>query len=107
MHLVRTTFIYTLLNTHSVRLTARAHYSTSSLTFAAHPDVPILLLEDIEFLVDSVVCHAEAEGSAVEVALNSEDAYAATFAAWSSLSQFMLVTSHPSCNPSDERGAWL
>ncbi|KAJ7848495.1 hypothetical protein B0H14DRAFT_3138277 [Mycena olivaceomarginata] len=85
----------------------RAHYSTSSLTFAAHRNVPILLLEDIEFLVDSVVCHAEADGSVVEVAFNSEDAYAATFAAWSSLSQFMLVTSHPSCNPSDERGAWL
>ncbi|KAJ7145569.1 hypothetical protein C8R44DRAFT_896671 [Mycena epipterygia] len=85
----------------------RAHYSTSSLTFAAHPNVPILLLEDIEFLVDSVVCHAETDGSVVEVAFNSEDAYTATYAAWSSLSQFMLVTSHPSCNPSDERGAWL
>ncbi|KAJ7017946.1 hypothetical protein C8F04DRAFT_1278488 [Mycena alexandri] len=84
-----------------------AHYSTSSLTFAAHPNVPILLLEDIEFLVNSVVCHAEADGSVVEVAFNSDDAYTATFAAWSSLSQFMLVTSHPSCNPSDERGAWL
>ncbi|KAJ7733971.1 hypothetical protein B0H16DRAFT_1732069 [Mycena metata] len=84
-----------------------AHYSTSSLTFAAHPNVPILLLEDIQFLVNSVVCHAEADGSVVEIAFNSDDAYAATFAAWSSLSQFMLVTSHPSCNPSDERGAWL
>ncbi|KAJ6549722.1 hypothetical protein B0H19DRAFT_1073644 [Mycena capillaripes] len=74
---------------------------------AAHPNVPILLLEDIEFLVDWVVCNAEADGSVVELAFNSEDAYAATFAVWSSLSQFMLVTSHPSCNPSDERGAWL
>ncbi|KAJ7686125.1 hypothetical protein B0H17DRAFT_1204507 [Mycena rosella] len=87
----------------------RSHYPTSSLTFAAHPNVPILLLESIEFLVETVVCHtfSETDDSVVEITFNSEDAYAATLAAWSSLSQFMLLTSHPTCNPSDQRGAWL
>ncbi|KAJ6547774.1 hypothetical protein DFH09DRAFT_634298 [Mycena vulgaris] len=86
----------------------RSHYPSSSLTFAAHPNTPILLLENIEFLVETVVCHtsSETDDSVVEITFNSEDAYAATLAAWSSLSEFMLVTSHPSCNPSDQRGAW-
>ncbi|KAJ6600359.1 hypothetical protein DFH09DRAFT_1302843 [Mycena vulgaris] len=86
----------------------RSHYPSSSLTFAAHPKTPILLLENIEFLVETVACHtsSETDDSVVEITFNSEDAYAATLAAWSSLSEFMLVTSHPSCNPSDQRGAW-
>ncbi|KAJ7446118.1 hypothetical protein FB451DRAFT_1292207 [Mycena latifolia] len=87
----------------------RSQRPTSSLTFAAHPNLPILLLENIEFLVNTVACYAssETDDSAVQITFNSEDAYTATLAAWSSLSQFMLVTSHPSCNPSDQRGAWL
>ncbi|KAJ6566556.1 hypothetical protein B0H19DRAFT_1232686 [Mycena capillaripes] len=86
-----------------------AAYPTSSLTFAAHPNVPILVLENLEFLIEEVMCRPakEGEGDVVEVFFISQDAYAATLAAWSSLSQFMLVTSHPTCNPHDQRGAWL
>ncbi|KAJ7190746.1 hypothetical protein GGX14DRAFT_482495 [Mycena pura] len=82
---------------------------SSSLTFTAHQDLPILLLEDIEFLVEAVWCHysAEEDVSVIEITFASEDAYDATLAAWSSLPQFMLVTSHRGCNPHDQRGAWL
>ncbi|KAJ7204948.1 hypothetical protein GGX14DRAFT_459016 [Mycena pura] len=88
---------------------AASHSPRSSLTFTANPEVPILLLEDIDFLVQTVECHysTEPDDSVVEITFTSEDAYDATLAAWSSLSKFMLVTSHQSCNPHDQRGAWL
>ncbi|KAJ7453774.1 hypothetical protein FB451DRAFT_1280774 [Mycena latifolia] len=110
--LARSTWKREVVPKHIVTLSyspERSHRPTSSLTFAAHPNLPILLLENIEFLVDTVACYAssETDDSVVQITFNSEDAYAATLAAWSSLSQFMLVTSHPSCNPSDQRGAWL
>ncbi|KAJ7513038.1 hypothetical protein B0H11DRAFT_1948489 [Mycena galericulata] len=86
------------------------NFRTSSLTFTAHESVPIMMLEDIEFLVETVVCHVTDDSddeSIVEITFTSEDAYATTLATWASLSKFMLVTSHPGCNPSDQRGAWL
>ncbi|KAJ7058018.1 hypothetical protein C8F01DRAFT_1232825 [Mycena amicta] len=81
-----------------------ATYASSSLTFPAHSNTPILLLEDIDFLVDSVVCSLD--GSAVHISFTSDDSYAATLAAWSSLPQFMLITAHMGCNPHDQRAAW-
>jgi chromosome condensin MukBEF MukE localization factor len=68
-----------------------------------------MVLEEIDFLVETIVCHITlgSEDSVVEIIFTSEDAYAAIFATWSSLSEFILVTSHQSCNPNDQRGAWL
>ncbi|KAF7360944.1 hypothetical protein MSAN_01124500 [Mycena sanguinolenta] len=86
-----------------------SHRPTSSLTFSAYEDVPVLVLEDIDFLVETVVCPIalNAEESAAEISFLSEDAYAAALATWSSLPKFILVTSHSGCNPDDQRGAWL
>ncbi|KAF8167044.1 hypothetical protein K438DRAFT_2024955 [Mycena galopus ATCC 62051] len=86
-----------------------AHYSTSSLTFSAYKDVPLLPLEDMEYLVERIICHVTlgAENSVVEIAFISQDAYAVAAATWSSLFKFILVTSHSGCNPHDQRAAWL
>jgi hypothetical protein len=85
------------------------HRPTSTLTFPAHQNVPVLLLEDMDFLVETVVCHGEldTENLVAEIVFTSEDAHTAAAETWSSLSEFILVTSHPGCNPSDQRGAWL
>ncbi|KAJ7764045.1 hypothetical protein DFH07DRAFT_770695 [Mycena maculata] len=84
------------------------HHATSSLTFFAHEDVPIMVLEDIESLVKTVVCQSsDVDESIVGIVFDSADAYAVTLAIWSSLFQFMLVTRHPGCNPREQRGAWL
>ncbi|KAJ7843292.1 hypothetical protein B0H13DRAFT_2676389 [Mycena leptocephala] len=79
------------------------------VTLSAYENVPIMVLEEIDFLVETIVCHITlgSEDSVVEIIFTSEDAYAAIFATWSSLSEFILVTSHQSCNPNDQRGAWL
>nr|GAT59081.1 predicted protein [Mycena chlorophos] len=77
---------------------------STSLTFPAQPQTPIMLLEDIDFLIDTVACTTD--NSIIAITFGSDDAYAATFAAWSSLEQFMLVTAHFGCNPHDQRGAW-
>jgi hypothetical protein len=79
------------------------------LKFTAHPDNPILLLEDIDYLLDTISCHSFRGSLSTEVELNfrSEGAYTEAFAAWSSHSFFILVTSHLGCNLDDRRGAWL
>ncbi|KAF7325621.1 hypothetical protein MKEN_00411800 [Mycena kentingensis (nom. inval.)] len=77
---------------------------SSSLTFSAHPNTPIMLLEDIDFLLDGVRCPSD--DSAVVISFISADSYAATLAAWSSLPGFILVTAHFGCNAHDQRGAW-
>ncbi|KAJ7705160.1 hypothetical protein B0H14DRAFT_3645890 [Mycena olivaceomarginata] len=38
---------------------------------------------------------------------DTEDAYAVAVKTWSSLPQFILVASHPACNPNDQRGVWV
>ncbi|KAF7321008.1 hypothetical protein HMN09_00187700 [Mycena chlorophos] len=77
---------------------------STSLTFPAQPQTPIMLLEDIDFLIDTVACTTD--DSIIAITFSSNDAYAATFAAWSWLEQFILVTAHFGCNPHDQRGAW-
>jgi hypothetical protein len=66
-------------------------------------------LEDIEFLIETVVCDItlDEEDAMVEIVFASEDAYAMVEATWSSLSKFILVASHSTCNPSDRRAAWM
>ncbi|KAJ7081010.1 hypothetical protein C8R44DRAFT_754171 [Mycena epipterygia] len=80
-----------------------ASYPSTALEFTAHPETPIVLLEDIGHLVDSVVCHERR----VELNFVGEDAYAEAVVSWSAHPAFMLVTSHHTCNPPDQRGAWL
>ncbi|KAJ6526819.1 hypothetical protein B0H19DRAFT_1197094 [Mycena capillaripes] len=86
-----------------------AQHPTSSLTFTANENVPVLVLEDIELLIETVVCHItlDLEDSVIELVFTSEDAYTAAVTAWSTLPEFILVTSHLGCNLSNQRGGWV
>ncbi|KAJ7764028.1 hypothetical protein DFH07DRAFT_956300 [Mycena maculata] len=72
------------------------------------PTPQVMVLEDIESLVKTVVCQSsDVDESIVGIVFDSADAYTATLVTWSSLFQFMLVTLHPGCNPREQRGTWL
>ncbi|KAF7360676.1 hypothetical protein MVEN_00799300 [Mycena venus] len=82
---------------------------STALSFTAFVDTPIVLLEDIEYLVDTIACHSSRRASVSEVELNfrSDDAYTEALSSWSSFPSFILVTSHATCNLENRRGAWL
>ncbi|KAJ6550042.1 hypothetical protein B0H19DRAFT_1298478 [Mycena capillaripes] len=86
-----------------------AAFPSTTLKFTAHSDTPIVLLEEIEYLVDTIACYDSGLTSATEVELNFrwEDACKEALASWSSYASFILVTSHLTCNLDDRRGAWL
>ncbi|KAJ7087985.1 hypothetical protein B0H15DRAFT_295065 [Mycena belliarum] len=86
-----------------------SHSSPSTtVKFTAPPHRPIVLLEELDHLLESVLCRPNNEGGA-ELELNfiSEDTHAGALASWSSLRTFSLVTFHSTCNLPDRRGAWL
>ena len=82
---------------------------SATVSFAAHEDRPILLLEDMDHMLAGVVCTGgnEGAGKTMHLQFASEDALEEALAAWSELSSFAVVTSHATCNSADERGAWL
>ncbi|KAJ7450687.1 hypothetical protein B0H11DRAFT_2076875, partial [Mycena galericulata] len=87
-----------------------ATFPSTALKFTAHAETPIVLLEDIEYLVDTITCHPVSEssgGTVVELNFRSDETYAEALASWSSYQSFVLVTSHLTCNLDDRRGAWL
>lgn len=75
------------------------------ITLTSHDSTSILLLEDFEDLASSITC---SPGSITIVFADSSD-FEYTRDAWGSLNGFILISSHPegSCNPSDERGAYM
>ncbi|KAJ7495616.1 hypothetical protein FB451DRAFT_1550948 [Mycena latifolia] len=81
---------------------------STSLQLIAHLDSPIVLLEAIDYLFDSVQCRSNDRGGA-ELVLRfaSADAHAEALASWSIPPSFSLVTCHPTCNLPDQRAAWL
>ncbi|KAJ6563422.1 hypothetical protein DFH09DRAFT_1082472 [Mycena vulgaris] len=88
---------------------AMASFPSTTLKFTAHADTPILLLEDIDYLVDTITCHTFRPTSRTEVELNfrSEEVYTDVLNAWSLQPSFILVTFHLTCNLDDRRAAWL
>ncbi|KAJ7746180.1 hypothetical protein DFH07DRAFT_963052 [Mycena maculata] len=84
-----------------------AEFPSTALKFTAHADMPIVLLEDIEYLVDAVICHVTygVPTAVVELNFRSDNAYTEALNSWSP--PFILVTSHLTCNLDDRRGAWL
>jgi hypothetical protein len=91
------------------RLLDMAAVPSTSLKFAAHPGTPIVILEDIDYVLDSIVCHSSSDTTRTEVELNfrTEEVYIAALTLWSTYPSFILVTSHLTCNLDDRRGAWL
>ena len=90
-------------------LTYAATYSAPSahISFVAHDDRPILLLEDIDYLFDSVFCTPSSGGNHMILIFGNEDVYSETMAMWGKIPTFTVVTAHPTCNSYDQRGAWL
>ncbi|KAJ7431982.1 hypothetical protein B0H11DRAFT_2209907 [Mycena galericulata] len=87
-----------------------ATFPSTALKFTAHAETPIVLLEDMEYLLDTITCYPIFEssgGTVVELNFRSYDTYAEALASWSSYHSFVLVTSHLTCNLDDRRGAWL
>ncbi|KAJ6615763.1 hypothetical protein B0H10DRAFT_2435276 [Mycena sp. CBHHK59/15] len=84
-------------------------YPSTALKFVAHANTPIILLEDIDYLIDTTTCHTQSGqyGAKVELNFRSNDAYLEALSSWSSYPTFILVTSHLTCNLDDRRGAWL
>ncbi|KDQ59202.1 hypothetical protein JAAARDRAFT_715689 [Jaapia argillacea MUCL 33604] len=82
----------------------------ASVTLAAHEDLPIVLLEEIDHLLKSVACtfddRPQAQTHVVELKFWFEATFNTALSLWSSLDEFRLVTSHSTCNTNDERGAW-
>ncbi|KAJ7508895.1 hypothetical protein B0H11DRAFT_1963048 [Mycena galericulata] len=87
-----------------------ATFPSTVLKFTAYAETPIVLLENIDYLVYTITCHsisATSGGTVVELNFRSDDTYAEALASWSSHHSFVLVTSHFTCNLDDRRGAWL
>lgn len=87
------------------------HAPSAYISFDAHEDYPILLLEDIEHLFSHIRCHEMSPDNSEEINLEliftSHESYKVALQAWSGLQGFLVVTSHRTCNPKDERGAWM
>ena len=64
----------------------------------------------MDHMLAGVLCTSDADGFAektMQLQFTSEDALEEALTSWSELSSFAIVTSHSTCNPVDERGAWL
>ena len=88
-----------------------ATYSAPSahVSFAAHDDRPILLLEDIEYFLSEVVCSTFKSTSSLAVRFVDEDVFDFAFNSWSQLDDgFVVLTAHYAggCNHYSERGSW-
>lgn len=92
-------------------LTATYHPPSASVSFVAHTDRPILLLEDMDHLLDHVQCTEvvsdQGATSVMELSFSSEDAFVEALELWGNLRTFAVATAHPTCNADDERGAWM
>lgn len=101
----------TRLSDKSLCLTYTDTYAPPSATvsFAAHEDRPILLLEDMDHMLAGVTCTggSDIDGKTMHLAFASADAFGEALSVWSDLASFAIVSAHPTCNLADERGAWL
>jgi hypothetical protein len=90
-------------------LSEAASYPSTLLEFSAHPDMPIVSLEDLDHLLDVVLCHSYDHRPGAVITLNfaSAEASAEALSAWTTPPTFTLVTLHPTCNLPAHRGAWL
>lgn len=89
---------------------ATYHPPSAHVSFTAHDDRPVLLLEEFDHLLDYVSCTTLADGDdkgIMELTFSTEEAFDEALRAWTSLRSFTIISAHPTCNPDDERGAWM
>ena len=81
------------------------HGSKAQMAAQVHftPKLPTLAIEDIEVLLDSIVCAA----STIELHFSHQDALQEALVELAALPRFILVTSHVGCNENGERRAYL
>ncbi|KAJ3553812.1 hypothetical protein NM688_g3420 [Phlebia brevispora] len=89
--------------------TATYHPPSAFVSFSAHEDRPILLVEDMDELLDDVRCVEDGNLAkhTMHLTFASEEAFAEALYTWAAFESFAVVTSHPTCNPDYERGAWM
>jgi hypothetical protein len=64
-----------------------------------HSKKPILVLEEFEELITEVKC----DSAGIDLTFSNGESCAAAMAAWGSLGNASVVTSHEGCNLQDER----
>ena len=64
---------------------------------------PTLVLEEIDDQLDEITCY----GSSIDLGFISEDALKLAYKELAGAGQFLLITSHESCNLDGERNAYL
>ncbi|GJE85182.1 hypothetical protein PsYK624_012600 [Phanerochaete sordida] len=85
------------------------HPPSAAVTLAAHDERPIILVEDLDYLLHSVSCYgsrSNALGHTITLEFLDEDAFQLAAAEWLALQTFAVVTAHAGCNAADEHGAW-
>lgn len=82
---------------------------SAAVSLTAQDGRPILLLEDFDHLLHGLSCSYDFHSSRDTIHLDFIDDFVFEAAAveWGSRKGLAVVTSHPGCNPSDERGAWM
>lgn len=86
------------------------HPPSATVSFTAHDDQPIILLEDFDYLLHRVSCPPNLDGAhsnVMHLDFVDPSALEATVDQWESLRQFAVISSHMGCNAEDERGAWM
>ncbi|KAJ7177164.1 hypothetical protein C8R46DRAFT_1188756 [Mycena filopes] len=90
-------------------------YPSTTLKFSAHPNTPMISLEEIDHLLTAVRCESGSRTHVPRFSVNhnislnfiSAEAFNEALASWSRPSVFALVTLHETCNVVDQRGAWM
>ena len=85
------------------------HPPNAHVTFEAHDEYPVLVLEDIDHLLDLVLCSAYSQtgNASILLAFRDQETYREALLAWGGLEHFTLITAHTTCNPDGEHAAWL
>ncbi|KAJ7582951.1 hypothetical protein C8J56DRAFT_1055972 [Mycena floridula] len=81
-------------------------FPATSVVFTAHQGLPIVLLDDVDFLIQNVECQNSAQDQRLDISFVSAKALGTVLVHWD-VGRFMMITMHSGCNPEDERGAWL
>ncbi|PSR75290.1 hypothetical protein PHLCEN_2v9222 [Hermanssonia centrifuga] len=85
------------------------HPPSASVSFTAHDGRPLLLLEDLDHLLENVLCCPlvpDEETSIMKIRFHSSEAFTEALGHWGHLAEFTVITAHPSCNIDNEHGAW-
>lgn len=99
-----------LSNMNTQKRLAPYYPPSATVSLSAQDGRLILLVEDFDYLLSSISCspaYARPLSGVIVMDFSDEPAYHDAAAEWRYLQEFAVITSHPGCNPDDERGAWV